>query len=308
MEALSSTIRKLLDSYEEVGGINHSDGPNLPSKQSVAAIVDDLETLAFPGYRREDGIVDTNADFLIGEIVLRTARTLVRELERSLDYRLRMETGRGCPAACHMEARDLAYDFLESLPGIREVLMEDVAAAFAGDPAAKSVEEVILSYPGVEAIVAHRFAHWFWEHRIPLLPRMMSEYLHGKTGIDIHPGARIGRAFFIDHGTGVVIGETTVIGDRVKIYQGVTLGALSVRKSEGDVKRHPTIEDDVTIYSGATILGGETVIGRGSVIGGNVWLTRSVPPRSRVYMPQGDFILECEEGASIPVSGCEDPG
>ncbi len=307
MEALASTIRKLLASYEEAGGINHSDGPNLPSKQSVASIVDDLETLAFPGYRREDGIVDTNADFLIGEIVHRTARNLVRELERSLDYRLRMETGRGCPAACHMEARDLAYDFLESLPEIRSVLMEDVAAAFAGDPAAKSVEEVILSYPGMEAIVAHRFAHWFWERRIPLLPRMMSEYLHGKTGIDIHPGARIGRRFFIDHGTGVVIGETAVIGDRVKIYQGVTLGALSVRKSEGDVKRHPTIEDDVTIYSGATILGGETVIGRGSVIGGNVWLTRSVPPRSRVYMPQGDFILECEDGAAPPVPGCEDP-
>ncbi|HRY81064.1 MAG TPA: serine acetyltransferase, partial [Spirochaetia bacterium] len=273
MDALASTIRKLLASYEEAGGINHSDGPNLPSKQSVAAIVDDLETLAFPGYRREDGIVDTNADFLIGELVHRTARNLVRELERSLDYRLRMETGRGCPAACHMEARDLAYDFLESLPGIRTVLMEDVAAAFSGDPAAKSVEEVILSYPGMEAIVAHRFAHWFWERRIPLLPRMMSEYLHGKTGIDIHPGARIGRMFFIDHGTGVVIGETAVIGDRVKIYQGVTLGALSVRKAEGDVKRHPTIEDDVTIYSGATILGGQTVIGRGSAIGGNVWLT-----------------------------------
>ncbi|NLJ45917.1 MAG: serine acetyltransferase [Treponema sp.] len=306
MDALAATIRKLLSSYEEVGGINHSDGPNLPSKQSVAAIVDDLETLAFPGYRREDGIVDTNADFLIGEIVHRTARNLVRELERSLDYRLRLETGRGCPAACHMEARDLAYDFLESLPGIRFVLMEDVAAAFSGDPAAKSLEEVILSYPGVEAIVAHRFAHWFWERRIPLLPRMMSEYLHGKTGIDIHPGARIGRMFFIDHGTGVVIGETAVIGDRVKIYQGVTLGALSVRKSEGNVKRHPTIEDDVTIYSGATILGGETVIGRGSVIGGNVWLTRSVPPNSRVYMPQGDFILECDEGPQTLASGCGD--
>ncbi len=306
MDALASTIRKLLASYEEAGGINHSDGPNLPSKQSVAAIVDDLETLAFPGYRREDGIVDTNADFLIGELVHRTARNLVRELERSLDYRLRMETGRGCPAACHMEARDLAYDFLESLPGIRTVLMEDVAAAFSGDPAAKSVEEVILSYPGMEAIVAHRFAHWFWERRIPLLPRMMSEYLHGKTGIDIHPGARIGRMFFIDHGTGVVIGETAVIGDRVKIYQGVTLGALSVRKAEGDVKRHPTIEDDVTIYSGATILGGQTVIGRGSVIGGNVWLTRSVPPYSRVYMPQGDFILECEGGPQTLASGCGD--
>jgi serine O-acetyltransferase len=292
MDALSDSVAKLLVSYGETGGINHSDGPNLPSKQSVAAIVDDLETLAFPGYRREDGIVDTNVDFLIGEIVLRTTRTLVRELERSLDYRYRIEGQKGCPAACHMEARDLAYGFLEALPGIRSVLMEDVSAAFAGDPAAKSIEEVILSYPGMQAIVIHRFAHWFWDHNIPLIPRMMSEYIHGRTGIDIHPGARIGRRFFIDHGTGVVIGETTVIGDNVKIYQGVTLGALSVRKDLGNVKRHPTLEDDVTIYSGATILGGETTIGRGSVIGGNVWLTRSVPPNSRVYMPQGGFILE----------------
>ncbi|HSV55667.1 MAG TPA: serine O-acetyltransferase EpsC [Magnetospirillaceae bacterium] len=306
MDALSATVLKLLGSYEESGGINHSDGPNLPSKQSVAAIVDDLETLAFPGYRREDGIVDTNVDFLIGEIVHRAARTLVRELERSLDYRYRLAGLPGCPAACHVEARNLTYDFLESLPGIRVVLMEDVAAAFSGDPAAKSVEEVILSYPGHEAIVVHRFANWFWEHGIPLLPRMMSEYVHGKTGIDIHPGARIGRRFFIDHGTGVVIGETAVIGDRVKIYQGVTLGALSVRKDEGNVKRHPTLEDDVTIYSGATILGGQTVIGRGSVIGGNVWLTKSVPPRSRVYMPQGDFILECDGGEQTLAAGCGD--
>ena len=292
MNALTQSIEKLLASYEETGGINHSDGPNLPSKQSVAGIVDDLETLAFPGYRREDGIVDTNVDFLIGEIVQRTTRTLVRELERSLDYRYRTEGRKGCPAACHLEARDLAYGFFEDLPEIRRVLMEDVAAAFAGDPAAKSIEEVILSYPGMQAIVIHRFAHWFWTHGIPLIPRMMSEYIHGRTGIDIHPGAAIGRRFFIDHGTGVVIGETTVIGDGCKIYQGVTLGALSVRKELGNVKRHPTLEDDVTIYSGATILGGETTIGKGTVIGGNVWLTKSVPPYSRVYMPQGGFILE----------------
>jgi serine O-acetyltransferase len=166
--------------------------------------------------------------------------------------------------------------------------MEDVDAAFKGDPAAKTVEEVILAYPGLEAIVAHRVAHCFWEAGLPLLPRMMSEHVHGRTGIDIHPGASIGRRFFIDHGTGVVIGETTVIGDDVKLYQGVTLGALSVRKGEGSVKRHPTIRDGVTIYSGATILGGDTVVGAGSVIGGNVWLTHSVPPRSTVYTPEGD--------------------
>ena len=295
MDALSNAVERLLESYEKVGGINHVDGPNLPSKQSVASIVDDLETLAFPGYRREEGFEDTNVDFLTSEILQRTARSLVRELERSLDYRNRRSGEKGCPAACHMEARDLGFGFFEDLPRLRETLMEDVTAAFDGDPAAKSVEEVILSYPGLEAIVVHRFAAWFWERGIPLIPRIMSEYIHGKTGIDIHPGARIGKRFFIDHGTGVVIGETTVIGENVKLYQGVTLGALSVRKSAGSQKRHPTLEDDVTIYSGATILGGETVIGKGSIIGGNVWLTRSVPPYSRVYLPQGDFILESSD-------------
>jgi serine O-acetyltransferase len=159
----------------------------------------------------------------------------------------------------------------------------DVNAAFRGDPAARSPEEVILSYPGVAAILVYRIAHELWVREVAMIPRMMSEYIHGKTGIDIHPGARIGDSFFIDHGTGVVIGETTIIGDNVKLYQGVTLGALSVRKERAKTKRHPTIEDEVTIYAGATILGGNTVVGRCSIIGGNVWLTESVPPGSRIY-------------------------
>jgi len=178
------------------------------------------------------------------------------------------------------------------MPTIRSVLMEDVNAAFEGDPAAKSHEEVILAYPGLEALTVHRFAHFLWNRGIPLIPRMMSEYVHSSTGIDIHPGATIGGGFFIDHGTGVVIGETALIGSGVKIYQGVTLGALSVHKSLGNTKRHPTIGDNVTIYSGATILGGDTVIGSGSIIGGNVWLTSSLPPGSRIYMPQGGFIVD----------------
>jgi serine O-acetyltransferase len=164
-------------------------------------------------------------------------------------------------------------------------------ANFRGDPAAKSFEEVILSYPGFQAITVHRLAHYFWKAQVPLIPRMMSEMVHGSTGIDIHPGAEIGESFFIDHGTGVVIGETTVIGSNVKLYQGVTLGALSVKKEEGNRKRHPTIEDDVTIYSNATILGGETVIGRGSIIGGNVWITESVPPNTTVYTYAGEHVL-----------------
>ena len=173
--------------------------------------------------------------------------------------------------------------FLAGIPAVRRRVSRDVEAADRGDPAARSAEEVILSYPGVEAILVHRLAHELWVRGVAMIPRMMSEYIHGKTGIDIHPGASIGDSFFIDHGTGVVIGETAVIGDNVKLYQGVTLGALSVQKENADRKRHPTIEDEVTIYAGATILGGETVVGRQSIIGGNVWLTASVPPRSRIY-------------------------
>jgi serine O-acetyltransferase len=175
------------------------------------------------------------------------------------------------------------------MPGLRGLLADDVRAAYEGDPAAKSFDEIIFSYPSLEAITAYRIAHELLLQGIPLLPRMVTERTHSRTGIDIHPGASIGRHFFIDHGTGVVIGETSVIGDRVRIYQGVTLGALSLRMdTEGDLlrrsKRHPTIEDGVTIYAGATILGGETVIGAGSVIGGNVWLTRSVPPGTTVMI------------------------
>ncbi|MBU0927855.1 MAG: serine acetyltransferase [Spirochaetes bacterium] len=299
MEAFTRSIEALIGSYESSGGINHRTGQNLPSKEAIHAIVADLETLAFPGYRQEDGIDDTNAAFVIGELSHRVARALVNEVSKSLEYGYRVAGRSGCPAACHLEALEAVQDLFEAMPRLRSVLMGDVSAAFDGDPAAKSTEEVILSYPGLEALTVHRFAHFLWDRGVPLIPRMMSEYVHAKTGIDIHPGATIGERFFIDHGTGVVIGETTVIGKGVKLYQGVTLGALSVRKSEGDQKRHPTIEDGVTIYSGATILGGDTVIGAGSVVGGNVWLTTSLPPGSRVYVPQGDFVVDCrgEQGA-----------
>jgi len=276
MEAFTRSIEAIISSYDTIGGINHRTGQNLPSKEAVHAIVVDLETLAFPGYRQADGIDDRNAAFVIGQLAHRSAGALVNEVSKSLEYSYRLAGKKGCPAACHIEAKEAG----------------DVEAAVAGDPAAKSAEEVILSYPGLEALTVHRCANFLWRRGIPLIPRMMSEYVHAKTGIDIHPGATIGERFFIDHGTGVVIGETAVIGDNVKIYQGVTLGALSVRKSESDRKRHPTIEDDVTIYSGATILGGKTVIGSGCVVGGNVWLTSSLPPGSRIYVTQGDAAAE----------------
>jgi serine O-acetyltransferase len=187
-------------------------------------------------------------------------------------------------------SEEVVLQLFRALPGLRRTLNADVVAAYDGDPAAKSVEEVVFSYPAIEAITAYRIAHVLYSEQVEMIPRIISEHAHSKTGIDIHPGARIGERFFIDHGTGVVIGETSVIGRNVKIYQGVTLGALSVPRG-GDAprrgQRHPTIEDNVTIYSGATILGGETVIGEGSVIGGNVWLVHSVPPGSKITYEPG---------------------
>lgn len=286
------SIRDLLVSYDKVGGINHRSIQNLPSKEAVTDIVLNLETLAFPGYRREDGIDQTNSEFIIGELVLKTARLLIHEIAKSLEYEARLNNERGCPASCYMLAREKTEMFFEKIPTIREVLMTDVEAAWAGDPAAKSIEEVILAYPGIDAITVHRFAHELWKLEIPIIPRMMNEIVHARTGIDIHPGAEIGERFFIDHGTGVVIGETTVIGKNVKLYQGVTLGALSVKKEFSSKKRHPTIEDNVTIYSGATILGGETVIGSGSTIGGNVWITSSVPAGTIMYLPPVEYVIE----------------
>jgi serine O-acetyltransferase len=294
MDAIERAVGRLLESYEREGGVNHQTGPNLPSREAVIRALIDVQTLVFPGFRQDEGIDDTNIGYVAGELAHRAAKVLVREVTRSLEYKYRVSGANGCPAACHIEARDLVGDFFESLPGIRSLVMEDVEASFRGDPAAKTIEEVILAYPGLEAVVVHRIAYYFWTAELPLIPRMMSEHVHSKTGIDIHPGAAIGKRFFIDHGTGVVVGETAIIGDDVKLYQGVTLGALSVRKGESERKRHPTIEDEVTIYSGATILGGKTVVGKGSVIGGNVWLTSSVPAYSRVYLPEGDHFARVD--------------
>ena len=250
----------------------------------------------FPGYRGEANLDRLNVRYVLGEKLTRIAKNLVLETQKSLEFKHRSCGEVERIADTRKDAEEKVLAILARLPEIRKQLQLDVEAAFQGDPAAKSTEEIILGYPGLEAIMMYRIAHEFWTAGVPLLPRMMSEYIHGKTGIDIHPGARIGRSFFIDHGTGVVIGETTIIGDNVKIYHGVTLGARSVRKEEGNVKRHPTIEDDVTIYPGATILGGETVIGRGSIIGGNVWLLGSVPPHSKIYYTPENFVVSSGPG------------
>jgi serine O-acetyltransferase len=281
-----------MESYGVYGMVNHSGGANLPSGESIEDIVRGLDELMFPGFRENQALDHNNLRLITGEKVNHLARELVREVEKSIAFSARKgDLNCGC-GRCHAAAELIVDGFFDELPAIRGALALDMEANFRGDPAAKSFEEVILSYPGFEAITVHRMAHYFWNVQVPLIPRMMSEYIHCRTGIDIHPGADIGTSFFIDHGTGVVIGETTVIGRNVKLYQGVTLGALSVKKEEGNRKRHPTIEDNVTIYSNATILGGETIIGRDSVIGGNVWITESVPPDSRVYISAGEQVFK----------------
>lgn len=292
MNRLNESVAALVDSYGAYGLINHSEGSNLPSREGVADILHDLDAVIFPGFRENEAVDRNSLHLVAAELVHRAARKLAREVEKSLSFSCRNGTFACAREGCRSTAEQIVEDFFVELPQIRRILAMDVAAAFKGDPAAKSVEEVIVSYPGLEAIATYRIAHYFWNRQVPLIPRMMSEIVHGRTGIDIHPGATIGESFFIDHGTGVVVGETTLIGRNVKMYQGVTLGALSVKKNEADHKRHPTIEDDVTLYAGATILGGETVIGRGCVIGGNVWITESVPPDTLVYVKSGDHVLK----------------
>ncbi len=280
---IAEVVDAVLDAYHRQGGINYAGGANLPSQQHIIDITLALRTILFPGYYTDRAIDETSLSYVTGERVVWLYKNLRQEIAKSICFDCHECSVQGRCPDCAARADGITLELLQALPVLRQRLMLDVQAALDGDPAASSADEVILAYPSVAAITVHRIAHFLYRCRVPLLPRIMSEYIHHRTGIDIHPGATIGRSFFIDHGTGVVIGETTVIGDRVKIYQGVTLGALSVARTMRGQKRHPTIRDDVTIYAGATILGGDTVIGAGSVIGGNVWLVSSVPPDSRVY-------------------------
>jgi serine O-acetyltransferase len=289
---ISPILAELLESYKTQGGVNSNTGLSLPSRKGVIDILIQLESIVFPGFQEEELLEPEYLEFTIGGKIQNAARNLIREITKSLRYKTGDEH---CSEECcpyRDEAEKTTMTFLARLPLIRRRAMTDVDAAFKGDPAARSLEDVILSYPGLEAVITYRIAHELHALGIPLIPRMMSEYIHRKTGIDIHPGAIIGEHFFIDHGTGVVIGETAEIGNNVKLYQGVTLGALSVRKDKANKKRHPTIGDDVTIYAGATILGGDTVIGQGSVIGGNVWITDSLPPNSLISNKPADYILK----------------
>jgi serine O-acetyltransferase len=265
--------------------MNNIDGSNLPSKRALAAICEDLLQLLFPGFHDQEPIHSQHLRRVTSHRIFSIADRLKDEVCKSL--RLREP---GCPDE---EAQRIVLQFLESLPHVRELLRTDVQAAFDGDPAAGSFDEIILSYPSLEAVAIQRSAHMLYCHHVPLIPRMMTEWAHGRTGIDMHPGAHIKSHFFIDHGTGVVIGETSIIGSHVKLYQGVSLVARSLSGGQQlkGVKRHPTVEDNVTIYAGTTVIGGDTVIGAGSTIGANVFLTHSVPPRSLVFYEEKSLRL-----------------
>ena len=268
----------------------------LPAKREVIAIVRGLQEVIYPGYFGDQALYREYLHAHLGDQLYALSRRLEAEVAKALGSTCRTPAGEPVKPS-GASAAEIVAGFLERLPEVMELIAADVTAAYEGDPAATCIEEVILAYPGVKAVFTYRIAHLLHALGVPLVPRIMTEFAHNETGVDIHPGAAIGREFFIDHGTGVVIGETTVIGDRVKLYQGVTLGALSFpRDGEGGVvrgtKRHPNLEDDVVVYAGATILGGDTVVGRGSVIGGNVWLTASVPPHSRVTLSRGQLAYE----------------
>jgi serine O-acetyltransferase len=298
---------RLVRTYTEVGSINHLGHCPLPNYETIIEATEDLKEILYPGYRRREGLHMANVAYHVGDLVDRLHDRLTLQIARALCH----EAGNN--VSCDPQRR---YDFealgqtrtvafLEQLPELRKVLAMDVEAAYAGDPACKSLDEVIFCYPGLEAITVYRLAHLLHHLKVPLIPRMMTEWAHSKTGIDIHPGANIGHYFFIDHGTGVVLGETCDIGQWVKLYQGVTLGALSFpTDNEGNLvrgtKRHPTIEDRVVIYANATVLGGQTVIGHDSVIGSSVWLTRSVAPHTTVMLEKPNLRIRGDDDAFDP--------
>lgn len=296
-ERLLRAIEGITRSVEARGEpLFHGGEEPLPQKKEIIAILRGLQEVIYPGYFGEQ---DLYRDYLrahLADQLYALSRRLVGEVRKALEAPCRLlREQRSLPPAA--DAQEIVTRFYERLPEVMELVAGDVRAAWEGDPAASCLEEVILAYPGVKAVFTYRIAHLLLELGVPLIPRIMTEFAHNETGVDIHPGARIGCEFFIDHGTGVVVGETTVIGDRVKLYQGVTLGALSLPRDRSGTllrggKRHPTLEDDVVVYAGATILGGETVVGRGSVIGGNVWLVTSVPPFSRVTLSRDQLAYE----------------
>jgi serine O-acetyltransferase len=301
-EQLPKLTDRVVKTYTEMGTIHHLGHCPLPSFEVIVSAIEDLTEIIFPGYRRREGLHLGNITYHVGDLIDGLHDKLTTQIARALRHEARVgKDVDPCeePADFEAQGQAMAIGFLECLPDLRRVLATDVQAAYDGDPACRSVDEVIFCYPGLLAVTVYRLAHQLLTLRVPLIPRMMTEWAHRVTGIDIHPGARIGDYFFIDHGTGVVIGETCAIGSHVKLYQGVTLGALSFDlDADGNLvrgaKRHPTLEDRVVIYANATVLGGKTVIGHDSVIGSSVWLTRSVAPFTTVVLEKPNLRMRAE--------------
>lgn len=304
-EELPNITDLLVEAYTECSRLNHLAHEPLPNRDAVAEILADLFEVLYPGYGKRQNLHMGNIGYYIGSLVDSLHDRLTNQIARALRHELCEESPH---VDCEKIAQPKAVELLRRLPEIRKVLELDVEAAFRGDPAARSHHEIIFSYPGLEAITVYRVAHELNGLGIPFIPRMMTELAHAKTGIDIHPGAKIGPGFFIDHGTGVVIGETCEIGRDVKLYQGVTLGALSFSKDNGgglvhgSYKRHPTLRDGVVVYANATILGGQTIVGERSVIGSNVWLTESVPPDTTVVLEKPKLRLKGAKPTNEPMT------
>ena len=286
-------ISRIFESYADDIAVNRNDRSNLPRESEILKALNGLLELIFPGYAEREAHSPATLRYAVGEIVTSLNMTLNSLFLRAFLFNCKNSGKKDCD--CHAEAASAARELLEAIPSLRESMKLDIQAAYAGDPAARSLDEIVLSYPGVKAITIQRIAHKLYQLKVPMIPRMMTEYAHRITGIDIHPGAKLGKGVFIDHGTGVVIGETAELGNDVKIYQGVTLGALSFPKDACGMiikgaKRHPTIEDGVTIYAGATILGAIT-IGKNSVIGGNVWLTEGTEPGTKITIASPELTI-----------------
>jgi serine O-acetyltransferase len=281
---LNDLVNSICSTYKDTQGINHIEGFNMPLEQNILTVIDKLLEIVFPGFSGRQRFSINTIAFSIGNILTDLHDELFEQLFFAFRYNCMRDKCEECDV--HDLAEHAVKELMDAIPRVRQAMKLDIAAAYEGDPAAISVDEIVVSYPGIKAITIQRFAHLLYHEKVPLIPRMMTEYVHSITGIDIHPGAHLGEGLFIDHGTGVVIGETAKIGNNVKIYQGVTLGALSFPKDAcGKIikgaQRHPTIENNVTIYSGATVLGNIT-IGEGSIIGGNVWLTEATPAGAKV--------------------------
>lgn len=298
---IKKLVKEIVESCKDDKVTAHIDEPLIPDILQILNIINKIVDLLYPGYFGEQELSYDILEYHIGSEIKEIFTELALQISRSLRHKCKRLSS--ICINCIKEGQKKSYEFIMKLPELRSILKTDVIAAMEGDPAAKSYDEIVFSYPGLKAITYHRIAHELYNLEIPLIPRIINEHAHSLTGIDIHPGATIGPYFFIDHGTGVVIGETTVIGEHVRIYQGVTLGALSLPKETVDKlrwkKRHPTIEDNVIIYSGSTILGGRTVIGKNSVIGGNVWLTHSVGENSKVNTNQPETRKKAENINSV---------